>query len=161
MSTADKRIKRLELVIEEAQQCLNIEAEALKKKALKNKELKPYEWGCRKGFYIHRSGELQGTRELTGNSLFNFDDKPQANAFAHKLKIMSVMLNLKKELGDDTEFVKGEEHHSIFYDNLNLNNCWKIACIWDHDHGSIYFTPVNAGKISHYLNKHFSKGWAL
>lgn len=153
---AKARIQRLELLLAEVEQLRNIEVEALKKK--ENKELKPYDWAGRDGvFFIDtQDGRVHLCNTEFADSLFYFDTEPEAQAFAHKLKIMSVMLNLKKALGDESVFVDGERNYTlVFFNNWDLH--WSLNI----ENGSILFTQESAHKVKAYLNNHFPKGWAV
>lgn len=140
------------------------DAEALVRKVREelaaSKELKPYDWRNEAGYMINTDGKVYHWEDLVGKWLFHFGTRTQAKTFAHKLKILSCINNLKKTLGCDWEYTSGERNYSVFYDHVLEE--WRGVFQDAEERCLVYFKDGrHSTKVAKYLNKHYPNGWSL
>jgi hypothetical protein len=141
------------------------EAEALvaavRKQIEEEKELKPYDWNCKERYYVGGNGRVDYVGNGRGASgLFYKKTKTHAKAFAHRLKILSCINNLKETLGCDWEFNHTEMNYYVYWSSTNQK--WFNGKASYEDRGIIYFKSlVDCQEVAKYLNKHYPNGWRL
>lgn len=135
--------------------------ESVKKEIAESKELKPYDWKTGKSFLgINHEGLVGPRMPLSVDSLFNFDEKEEGERFAHKLKVLSCINNLKKSLGCDWEFK--HDHENFYIEYISDEDEWSYDYSRTYQQSLIYFgSGRDADKVADYLNKHYPNGWSL
>ena len=139
------------------------EAEALvasvRKQIEEEKELKPFNWSNKARYVITGTGSVFSANGLADHRFYK-KTKAQAKAFAHRLKILSVINNLKESLGCDWEFTNGEPNYYVYWSCYDQE--WRKAHFGSTDSGSIHFkNKEDVKKVTAYLNKHYPNGWNL
>jgi len=136
---------------------MEAELEKMKLKLKKEDELKPFDWSGvdRWELVLDNSKICIESQYDNYPFLFNFDTEEQAKNFARQLELTSLILNLKKSLGDDGEFKGGYSNFSVIYtlvdSSWHANREGNIRSI-----GDIYFSSEeNAHKVADYLNKNW------
>jgi len=141
------------------------EAEALvasvRKQIEESKELKPFNWENQDRFLIDGAGRVNGNFSSGGGDcLFYKKTEKQAKAFAHRLKILSCINNLKETLGCDWEFTQNSNNYYVYWNDSTRT--WKFNGLHYTDRGEIHFKNAeDVKKVAAYLNKHYPNGWRL
>jgi hypothetical protein len=145
-----QKIEEARKSVEEAR-CMLAGAE----KALKeSEELAPYDWSSSNGFGIRMDHTVYSGRFGDSTGL-KFSTRQEADKFAKKLKIMSVLNNLKKSLGDDAEAGGEDKYYHLEWDC----NEWASSWFCSFNAGQIVFSSHNIEKVVEYMNEHHPEGW--
>jgi hypothetical protein len=152
----EKIMTKEEIALQKIEDAEKMLAEA-KMELEASKELQEYHWVGKTGCSLNEEGEVRGTEWMCGSALFHFSTKEEAEAFSKKLKIMSVLNNLKKSLGDTAEFNGADFFNLVEY---RADGCWHSEQWKFRDGGNIYFSMANISKVIDYMNKHYPKGWS-
>lgn len=133
---------------------------SVRKQIEESKELKPYDWYEEESYGINKQGTVVHFHKSAGAGLFYTKTKEQAEVFAHKLKILSCINNLKQTLGCTHEFTVGDPNYEILFDERHKE--WKSFSDCSLNTGSIQFkTKGDADKVVKYLSEHYPNGWRL
>ena len=119
-------------------------------------QLVPYDWEEQEKSFIDEFGDVVDVRYTADVQLFNFDEYDDAEAFAKQLKLMSLILRLKKRLGDDWEFTVETDNWSVLF---NRDNLFIVdSTEYFKRFGEIYFeSDEAAGKVADWLNKNYEQ----
>lgn len=118
-------------------------------------QLVPYDWKNKPRWEIYNDCSI--AHDTDDNTLlFCFDSEDQATAFTKQLKLMSIILRLKKSLGDDWEFTVEKDNWSVLF---NRDNLFIVdSTEYFKRFGEIYFeSDEAAGKVADWLNKNYEQ----
>lgn len=133
--------------------------EDVKKEIEASKGIKPYDWGDKRRYCITAMGNFDTQCNATVR-LFNFEEREEMERFAHKLKILSCINNLKKTLGCNWEFTTAASNYSLNFETLD--STWTSVSTRIYSDGFIHFkTQKDCEKVAEYLNTHYPNGWSL
>ena len=121
----------------------------------------PYDWKGEIDIYtVYGCGKIAEVDEDDAHGRYNFyfSTRIEADKFAKKLKIMSVLNNLKKSLGDTTEADGVSDCYHLEYECKSGN--WAIDWSRSYCNGAIVFSKHNIEKIVDYMNEHHPEGWS-
>ena len=127
----------------------------VKEEELKKAELKPYDWSDQEVNYIHSDGRIPYDECSMGDDLFTFAHLKQAESFAKKLRLQSVILRLKQSLGDEWEFNSKQLNQFVYY--CSKDKKFYIESYYYVNSSLIHFNPEtgNAQKVADWLNKNW------
>jgi len=117
-------------------------------------EIKEKDWSGDRGYWLTGDGEIHSC-SLHNGDLFNAYEEEDLIPIQKHLKMLSVLWNIKCELGDNSVFGAYQSEYVTFHSEDKI---WKVyKCPYSED-VLVTFTEKNAQKVAAYMNEKYPNG---